>query len=150
MSDSTNGFSTVLGTDAVFKGQLEFNKDVRLLGRFEGEIISGGKLVIEDSGQLTGEAHADHIRVNGEVKGNLDGGQKVELSESARMEGDLKTSRLEIAEGAVFVGRCTVGTNNGSPRGKNDPKAAGAGANAPADVDGKGKAQAPAMAGAKK
>ncbi len=146
MSESANGFSTVLGADAVFKGQLEFNKDVRLLGRFEGQIISGGKLVIEDSALLTGEAHADLIRVNGQVKGNLDGGQKVELSPSARMEGDLKTSRLEIAEGAMFVGKCTVGVDGDGARGRSEPKSAAA----PADGDGKAKGQAPALAGARK
>ena len=45
---------------------------------------------------------------------------KVCLTSSAKLEGDLYTSRLEVADGAVFVGRCVVGSNGGAkptPRG---------------------------------
>jgi cytoskeletal protein CcmA (bactofilin family) len=118
MPEPTNHSSTVLGADAVFKGQLEFEKDVRLLGRFEGEINSGGQLIIEEPGSLTGNATSGRIQVKGQVKGNLDAAQKVELSSSARVEGDLRTARLEVAEGAMLVGHCTVGVpDEGRPKG---------------------------------
>ena len=118
MPEPTNHSSTVLGADAVFKGQLEFEKDVRLLGKFEGEISSGGHLIIEEPGSLTGNATSAHIQVKGQVKGNLDAAQKVELASSARVEGDLRTARLEVAEGALLVGHCTVGVpSDGKPKG---------------------------------
>ncbi|MCP4592458.1 MAG: polymer-forming cytoskeletal protein [bacterium] len=112
MAETKNDYSTVIGPDAVFKGELSFEKGVRLLGKFEGEINAGGQLLIADGATLAGDVKADHIRVDGQVKGNLDAKQKVELTSSARVEGDLHTSRLEVAEGAVLVGRCMVGVNN--------------------------------------
>lgn len=60
---------------------------------------------------MTGEVHAGDIRVDGEVKGNLHADAKVHLSASGRLEGDIQASKLEVAEGAVLVGRCLVGTN---------------------------------------
>lgn len=117
MAESTNHSSTVLGPDTVFKGQLECGKDVRLLGKFEGEVSSEGQLIIEESGSLTGDARSTHIRVKGQVKGNLDAAQKVELGASARVEGDLRTARLDAEEGAVFVGHCMIGVKGeGKPK----------------------------------
>ena len=98
MSDANNEFPTTLGADAVFKGQLQFKKGVRLLGRFDGEITSGGQLLIAEGAHLTGDVKASSIRVEGKVKGNLDAETKVQLSGTARLEGDLQTQRLEVSE----------------------------------------------------
>ncbi len=111
MADSDNEYPTVLGPDAKFKGQLEFEKGVRLLGKFEGEITSGGQLLIADGASLSGDVKADSIRIDGNVKGNLDAGAKVQLTASAKVEGDVQAQRLEVAEGAVLVGHCMVGVN---------------------------------------
>lgn len=117
MADQSNEFPTTIGADAVFKGQLQFEKGVKLLGKFEGEITSEGQLVIADGASLTGEVKAASIRVDGQVKGNLSASGKVQLSASARLEGDLHTNRLEVAEGAVLVGRCVVGVNGAAKPG---------------------------------
>lgn len=120
MSDANNEYPTTLGADAVFKGQLEFKKGVRLLGKFEGEINSGGQLLVAEGASLTGDVKASSIRVEGTIKGNLDAETKVQLSGSARLEGDLQTQTLEVSEGAVLIGRVIVGVN-GKPTGIKGP-----------------------------
>lgn len=115
MADSADKFPTVIGADAVFKGELRFEKGVKHLGKFEGQIESKGQLLIAEGATLTGEVKAGSIQVDGLVKGNLLATEKVYLTATARLEGDLQTARLEVADGAVFIGRCTVGsTGNGS------------------------------------
>ena len=104
-------FSTTIGQAALVKGQLQFEKGLRLLGKVEGEIESEGQLLIGEGAKLTGDAKAGTIRLDGQVKGNLTATSKVHLSASAKLEGDLQTARLEVAEGAVLVGRCTIGVN---------------------------------------
>lgn len=116
MTDTNNEFPTILGADAVFKGELRFEKGMKLLGKFEGQINSDGQLVVADGAALTGDAKAGTVRIEGQVKGNVSAGTKVQLSASARLEGDLQTQRLEVAEGAVLIGRCVVGVN-GQARG---------------------------------
>ena len=115
MAHPNEDFSTTIGPDAVFKGELRFEKGVKLLGKLEGEIASEGNLVIGEGAKLIGNAKVGAIRLDGEVKGNLEAASKVQLSASARLEGDLKTARLEVAEGAVLVGQCVIGVNGKAP-----------------------------------
>ncbi len=121
MADSNNDFSTTIGPDAVFKGELQFEKGVRLLGRFEGQISSDGQLLVAEGAALNGDVKAGSVRIDGQVKGNLNAGTKVQLTASAKLEGDVQTARLEVAEGAILVGRCTVGVN-GQTRGQGKPE----------------------------
>jgi len=123
MAGGNEDFTTTIGPDAVFKGELQFEKGVQLLGRLEGAVLSGGNLVIGEGAKLLGDAKAGTIRLDGEVKGNLHASNKVTLSASAKLEGDLQTARLEVAEGAVLVGRCQIGVN-GAPGGNGAPKQA--------------------------
>lgn len=111
MADSTGDFQTTIGSDAVFKGQLQFEKGVRLLGKFDGEITSDGELLVAEGASLTGDVTAGTIRIDGHVKGNMTCKAKIQLSASARLEGDVQAQRLEVAEGAVLVGRCVIGIN---------------------------------------
>lgn len=124
MAEPTEQVSTTIGADAVFKGQLQFKNGLRLLGRVDGEICNGGELFIGEGAILNGDAKAEIIRLDGQVKGNVKGGKKVQLSASARLEGDLETARLEVAEGAVLIGRCSIGVNNGNSAIKSKPASA--------------------------
>ena len=116
MADLTNEYPTTIGPDALFKGELQFEKGMRLLGKFEGTIASDGQLMVAEGATLNGDVKAGSIRIDGHVKGNVNAGEKIQLSASARLEGDLQTGRLEVAEGAVLIGRCTVGVG---PDGRN-------------------------------
>ena len=111
MADETQDYATTIGADAVFKGELHFEKGLNVLGKFEGEINSKGNLLVAEGALLRGDVKAGTIRIDGQVRGNLTASTKVLLSASASIEGDLTAARLEVAEGAVIVGRCTIGVN---------------------------------------
>ena len=115
MADPKGDFPTTLGADAVFTGKLTFEKGVRLLGKFDGEIHSEGQLLVANGAMLTGDVKAGAVYVEGQVKGNLSAKAKIHLASSARLEGDVQAAKLEVAEGAVLVGRCVIGTS-GQPK----------------------------------
>ena len=119
MANPNGDFPTTIGADASFKGHLKFEKGACLLGKFEGEISSKGELVVAEGAKINAEVQVENIRIDGELRGNLNAVNKVHLSASGHVEGDIHASRLEVAEGAVLIGQCTVGTN-----GKDQPKAA--------------------------
>lgn len=104
-------FTTVIGPDAVFKGELSFDKGVRVDGRVEGKITTKGSLAISQAGKLQADVIAGGIIVEGEVKGNVTASDKVELRQSARLTGDIKAAKLIVTEGASFTGHCSVGPN---------------------------------------
>jgi cytoskeletal protein CcmA (bactofilin family) len=147
MAETSAEFPTTIGADATFKGQLQFEKGVRLLGKFEGEITSDGEMVIAEGAALVGDVKAGTIRIDGKVKGNLHANAKVELTSNARLEGDLEAARLEVAEGAVLIGRCVVGVNG---QGKKTADVKTASAPAQAVTTGKARTNEPAAVGAKR
>ena len=109
-------FPTVIGPDASFKGELSFEKGLRLQGKFEGKITSTGKLHIAREAKIQADVEAGAIIVEGEVKGNLSASDRIELKASARYEGDLHASKLVVDEGAVFNGHVTVGPDTAKGR----------------------------------
>jgi len=104
-------FTTVIGADAVFKGELSFDKGVRVDGRVEGKITTKGSLAISQGGKLEADVNAGTIVVEGAIKGNITASDRVELRQSARLVGDIKASKLIVTEGATFQGHCSVGPN---------------------------------------
>src|SRR4249920_1087614 len=104
MADPVNDFPTVLGPDASFKGELSFEKGLRLMGKFEGRITSGGRLHIAKEARMQADVESGAIIVEGEVKGNLTASDRIELKQTARLEGDLRATKLTVDEGAVFNG----------------------------------------------
>ncbi len=111
-------FTTVIGADAVFKGELAFDKGVRVDGKVEGKISTKGHLAISQAGKLQADVEAGNIVVEGQVSGNLSASERVELRKSARLQGDIRAGKLLVAEGATFSGHCHVGpeaAKGGSP-----------------------------------
>ncbi len=139
MAESSGDFATVIGPDARFKGELQFEKGVRLLGRLEGQVVAKGDLLVAEGATLQGEVNAGNIRVDGAVNGNLTASGKIHLSNSAKLEGDLHTARLEVADGARFTGHCVVGPNGSA----DDKGKAGSGATSQSTSSASPKAKAP-------
>jgi cytoskeletal protein CcmA (bactofilin family) len=105
-------FPTILGPDASFKGELSFEKGMRLMGRFEGKVNTPGRLHITREAKMAADVEAGGIVVEGEVQGNLSANDRIELKNSARYEGDLRASKLIVEEGAAFNGRVSVGPDS--------------------------------------
>jgi cytoskeletal protein CcmA (bactofilin family) len=111
-------FPTIIGPDASFKGEMSFEKGLRLQGRFDGKISSPGRLHVAREAKMQADVEAGAIIVEGDVKGNLSANDRVEMKQSARYEGDLTSAKLVVDEGAVFSGHVSVGPeavkNNGN------------------------------------
>jgi cytoskeletal protein CcmA (bactofilin family) len=113
MADAANPanaeFPTILGPDARFKGELSFEKGMRLMGQFEGKVNTAGRVHVTREAKMNADVEATGIVVEGEVHGNLSANDRIELKNSARYEGDLRACKLIVEEGAAFNGHVTVG-----------------------------------------
>ena len=68
MADVSNAeFPTIIGPDASFKGELSFEKGLRLMGKFEGRITSNGRLHIAKEARMSADVESGAIIVEGEV-----------------------------------------------------------------------------------
>ena len=120
MADAgTPEFTTVLGPDATFKGELTFEKSMRLHGKLNGSISSPGRLHVAREAKLEANVEAGSIILEGEVQGNLTAADRIEMKPTTRYEGDLTTSKLVVEEGAQFKGHVSVGPDavKGRPAG---------------------------------
>ena len=119
-------FPTILGPDARFKGELSFEKGMRVMGQFEGKVTTPGRVHIAKEAKMQADVEAGGIIVEGEVQGNLSANDRIELKNSARYEGDLRASKLVVDEGAVFNGHVSVGPDHA--KGSRPPQQGGGGA----------------------
>ncbi|MCC6660817.1 MAG: polymer-forming cytoskeletal protein [Phycisphaerales bacterium] len=101
--------TTVIGPDTHIKGDMSFDSTARIMGNFEGRITAKGDLQITDTATCKASVEATKVQVDGMVDGNVTARDRVELSSKARLKGDVVATRLIVAEGASFVGHCTVG-----------------------------------------
>jgi len=109
MSEMNGEFPTILGPDAKFKGEITFEKGLRILGGFEGQIKSKGTLHVAEGARISAQVEAANVRVDGEIKGNVTATDKLHLTATCRIDGDLRAARLEMSDGAQFVGHVAVG-----------------------------------------
>jgi cytoskeletal protein CcmA (bactofilin family) len=106
-------FPTILGPDAKFKGELTFEKGMRVMGQFEGKVTTPGRVHIAKEAKMQADVDAGGIVVEGEVQGNLSANDRIELKNTARYEGDLRATKLVVDEGAIFSGHVNVGPDTG-------------------------------------
>ena len=103
--DEINAF---LGVNTEFEGKLSFTGAVRVDGRFKGEIITKGTLIVGELAVIESDIHASHIIVNGEIRGNVTAEKRMEIHASGRVTGNIQTPVLVIDEGVVFNGNCSM------------------------------------------
>jgi|SRR6516225_6922350 cytoskeletal protein CcmA (bactofilin family) len=99
---SSAGRST-LSSGVKIKGSITFQKELVIDGNVQGKIKSDGVLTIGENADIHGEIKSRSVTVYGQVHGNITAG-RCELKSSCTLEGDLKTARLIIEEGATFIG----------------------------------------------
>ncbi|HVZ43980.1 MAG TPA: polymer-forming cytoskeletal protein [Ramlibacter sp.] len=90
-------------------GDLKFNEGLRIDGEVFGDIRATSDapsmLVISELAVVQGEIHADHVIVNGTVRGPVIARELLELQPKARVEGDVSYMALEMHQGAVISGQ---------------------------------------------
>lgn len=101
--------NTIIGTGAVFTGNVTVKDTIRIDGEVEGNVKTDATLIVGSSGKIKGNVEADTIFTGGCIYGNLTVQNKVEASPTAKIYGDIKTKVIVIDENAVFQGKCDMG-----------------------------------------
>lgn len=100
---------TVLGTNAKFKGELVIEGAAQIHGSFDGSLEATGEIQIGQTAALQATVQSDKIIVEGTVKGDLLARERLQLTETSNVTGDIVAAALVVAEGATFAGRVAVG-----------------------------------------
>ena len=101
---ATTDVPTVIGKDAIIKGELTSENDMLIEGRVEGKIRGAQRVVIGESGKVQAQVHARVVSVRGEVHGDCEGSKKVEITATGKVFGNISAEAIVVAEGATFRG----------------------------------------------
>lgn len=102
---------TLLGKGTEIEGDFSSEGSARIDGTIRGNVTVDGSLIIGATGSILGNIFAKSILVGGEVIGNIDAPDKIELASAAKVLGDITTNMVVIDEHAVFQGRCDMNQN---------------------------------------
>ncbi|MBN8887879.1 MAG: polymer-forming cytoskeletal protein [Rudaea sp.] len=100
---------SLIAPDIAIEGKIEGAGHVRVAGRFKGDINVHGDLSIDPRANVTGSVRAEKVVIAGELVGNIDAAQHVELTQSGALTGDLKAATLTVAAGSRMRGHAEFG-----------------------------------------
>jgi len=108
-NEPSNQAINLIGQGTNITGDINSEGDIRIDGELIGNIASNGRVVIGDTGKITGNVTCKNCEVAGYVKGDMNIEQLINLKATSTVLGEIKTDKLSIEPGSVFSGNCTMG-----------------------------------------
>ena len=99
----------LIGAGTRIKGNIQSEGDIRIDGTLIGTITSKGKVVVGSTGTVEGEITCENADISGTVKIKINVSNILLLKPTAKLTGDIVTSKLAIESGATFSGTCSMG-----------------------------------------
>ena len=95
----------MIGPSIVIKGTVSGDEDLVIQGRVEGTIDLKDHVVsVGQSGKVAADINGKVINIDGEVAGDITGVEKVVISKSGNVKGNIVAPRVTLEDGAIFKG----------------------------------------------
>lgn len=108
-SAKTPGPGTIIAEGSEIEGKFTFVGTATVNGRLRGEIISNDSLIIGEKGVVNASIRAGIVHISGEVVGDVNASERLELHDRCRVYGDVEAPIVIIEEGALLEGQCRMG-----------------------------------------
>jgi len=120
-SDTNNNQLASIGPSIHFKGELTGEEGLIIDGKVEGTIdLKGNQLIIGNNGDIKADVFAQTIIVNGSLTGELHGKEKVHISKSGKVAGNIFSPRVSLEDGAKFKGSIDMSVTKQEQQQKNN------------------------------
>jgi cytoskeletal protein CcmA (bactofilin family) len=96
--------STIIGAQITIEGEVVTDEDVVVQGTLRGKLSAKEGVVVEQGGVVEADIHGGATQVAGTVTGNISSTDRVDLQNGAKVVGNVKATRITIADGAQFKG----------------------------------------------
>ena len=92
------------------KGEVTGSEDLFVDGSVDGKLnLVNGSLTIGPNGSVKADVSAREVIVRGKVEGNVTAREKVQLWSTGQVNGEVRTDRLAIEDGALLRGKVEAG-----------------------------------------
>lgn len=106
---SSSSKSAVLGATIKVKGDISGEENLLIEGQVEGSVsLASHELTIGKTGKLNANLTAKTIRIDGEVDGDITGKEKVMVTSTSQIKGNIVTPKMTLEEGARFKGTIDI------------------------------------------
>lgn len=105
----TEDVVSVIAPGMRVQGDCMTDGTIRVEGRIEGSIQAGKAVVVGEDGVVVGDVHTQDAVVSGRVEGSIAAESRLELQAGSRVEGDIRSRRVKLEEGAFVDGRIHMG-----------------------------------------
>ena len=99
---------SVFGPGVTIEGKIEGDADIRIGGKFKGDIQIKGDLNLDKGAKVSAKVQAANVTIGGELEGNVVAGAQVKLLESGQLIGDLKAAVADGGGGLAHARSCRV------------------------------------------
>lgn len=107
-----------IGKSVIIKGELSGSEDLTIEGQVEGKIeLNNNVLTIGTNAKIKAQVFAKVVVVLGEVTGNINASEKVDIRDNGSVDGDITSPKVAIAEGAHFRGAIDMNRGGVAPKG---------------------------------
>ena len=98
---------TVLSEGVTVKGELHFDKQLRINGCFEGHLKACGKVIVGPKGLIKGDIELDEAEIHGKVMGDIKV-KKLSVAPTAEIFGNIYAQYFDFQKGAKLVGQIEI------------------------------------------
>ncbi len=123
-SPAATKIETVLGPNCSFRGTIQSDGGIRIQGVFEGSVETAGNLIIDEGAKVIATIVAHNVQIGGAVKGDVSA-NRVEITKSGRVWGDLTVNSFLLDEGAFVRGQVNMHSSGEEPPLIEPPKKSG-------------------------
>jgi cytoskeletal protein CcmA (bactofilin family) len=99
----------MIGKSVKVIGQIFTKEDLYVDGDVEGTIESQeNKVTVGPNGRVQASIRAREVIILGQVQGNVETTDKVDIRKDAKLVGDIVAARISIEDGALFKGSIDI------------------------------------------
>jgi cytoskeletal protein CcmA (bactofilin family) len=99
---------TIIGPETQFEGNIQTKGTLRIDGLLDGGITDAEEVIVGETGRVRGDVNARSVTVAGNITGDINASDSIEMLPESRVTGDIRTAHLSVIEGVIFQGRCTM------------------------------------------
>jgi cytoskeletal protein CcmA (bactofilin family) len=107
--ERVEGGESIIAANLSIEGKIEGTGNVRIAGRFKGDVRIDGNFNIEPGAHLTGQVLAAVVVVGGELQGNIESAKRLDVLEGGIIVGDVKAGSITVAAGSRMRGHVEFG-----------------------------------------
>ena len=103
------GGESIIAANLSIEGKIEGIGNVKIAGRFKGDVRIDGNFNIEPGAHLVGQVLAGIVVVGGELQGNIESAKRVDVLDGGVIVGDVKAGSITVAAGSRMRGHVEFG-----------------------------------------